>query len=169
MGMSDTIRLAGFPDDPAYLCNVKRVDPSEFPKRRHGYTGYVLHGYVVELGTLGTFFYTALEPALAFGRAARQSFGSVTTYSVEQAALRVRWNERLRRDVRTLYIGGDQLDRRPEEQDSDAERVQLRRWADHVNPHYSSWVGCWGRSCPGCTGEPWPEYAAGREFPRHVA
>jgi hypothetical protein len=93
----------------------------------------VRHGYAARIGEGLWFFFDALLPALAFGRAARMSV-QCSSYDVWRAADQVRYHPG-RGDVRTLYVTGATLDRAP------GEKEQLQRWADGIDPTSAHWHG----------------------------
>jgi hypothetical protein len=61
-------------------------------------------------------FFADLEPALVFGRAGRMSSVDIRSYGVYPAAHEVKFNDQDNRDVRTLYLHHDSIDRQPDEQ-----------------------------------------------------
>ncbi|MFL5913719.1 MAG: hypothetical protein ACJ768_24545 [Gaiellaceae bacterium] len=98
----------------------------------------VTHGYAV--GANGTggrlaqtwFFFHHLEPALAFGRAARVST-AVSGYGVYAAARKVKFSDAKGADEVFLYLIGETLDRRPDE------NAYLTRWVRGVKPGRAGW------------------------------
>lgn len=114
--------------------HVHRVD--SLPRAKHTDSHVIRRGYAVGIGgalpQLWVFF-TDLEPALVFGRAGRMSL-DVSGYGVYEAAHELRADERLGRDVQTLYVlRGQSLDRRPDEADAFA------RWVAGCDPASSHW------------------------------
>lgn len=72
-------------------------------------------------------FFADLEPALAFGRAARMACDDIASYGVFTALRVTEWSEEARCDVTTLYTTGDRLDRLPDE------KAVLKRWLAGVS------------------------------------
>ncbi|MBB6347222.1 hypothetical protein FHU36_003767 [Nonomuraea muscovyensis] len=97
----------------------------------------VRRGYGVEFGQW--FFFGALEPAIAFGRAARMSL-DCHAYGVYRAAHETLFCQIHRRDERVLLLTGDSLDRR------DGEVEVLKRFVQGVKEHpwSSHWQGVTG-------------------------
>lgn len=95
---------------------------------------HVIHrGYAVAFGQW--FFFPALEPAIAFGRAARMST-ECHSYGVYEAAAELRYCADHRRDERVLLITGHSLHR-----SSDPELDLLKRFVQGAkeNPHCPHW------------------------------
>ncbi|MFD7161115.1 hypothetical protein ACFV9C_41480 [Kribbella sp. NPDC059898] len=101
------------------------------PKLRASDSKVVTPGFAVEIHgprvPAMRVFFQDLEPALAFGRAARMACGDVNGYGVLKALRVTEWNETTRSDATTLYTTGGNLDRRPDE------HAALRRWLDGVS------------------------------------
>ena len=76
-------------------------------------------------------FFQHIEPAVAFGRAARMACDDVNGYTVLKALRLIEWNEQAGRDVTTLYTTGDRLDRLPNE------KTVLKRWLSGVSSESS--------------------------------
>ncbi|WP_426302959.1 hypothetical protein [Arthrobacter sp. R-11] len=91
-------------------------------------------GYAVNLDG-AWYFFSALEPAYAFGRAGRMSL-QVGSWTIVDAVTEVRFDGLERGDVRTLYLLKDASLR-----DHDAERDHevLRRFADGVRANSAHW------------------------------
>ena len=98
----------------------------------------VTKGFATEiLGSYGAVwaFFGDLEPALAFGRAARMSWDS-SAFGVHDAFHDKQFDANLGRDITTLLV-----DRDPAHRTRPDEREVLLRWVD----------GCWSKSsyfCP---------------------
>jgi hypothetical protein len=91
-------------------------------------------------------FFTAFEPALAFGRAARMAVDDISSYGVLQALRVIEWSESARCDVPTLYTTGDNLDRQPNE------KAALQRWLSGIDNNSSRFQSvAQRRSRPGPT------------------
>ncbi|WP_405149104.1 hypothetical protein OG589_13450 [Sphaerisporangium sp. NBC_01403] len=93
-----------------------------------------MHGYVVGMdGQLPQMwvFFEHIEPALVFGRAGRMSGYDISGYGVYEAAREVRYDERSQREVHTLYVAGESLDRR------DGEAKVFNRWVRGCDPESS--------------------------------
>lgn len=119
-----SLRAGGFLAAP-------RVD--HLPQALH-HDDHVIHrGYAVAFGQW--FFFPALEPAIAFGRAARMST-ECHWYGVYEAAAELRYCADHRRDERVLLITGHSLHR-----SSDAELDLLKRFVQGAkeNPHCPHW------------------------------
>ncbi|GAA4924428.1 hypothetical protein GCM10023334_029120 [Nonomuraea thailandensis] len=105
------------------------------PRARHTDSHRVRRGYAVGMaGTLPQMwlFFDHIEPALVCGRAARMSCFDIMGYGVYEGAQEVRFDERLRRDVRTLYVlDGDSLDRHTDE------AAAFTRWIAGCDPKSS--------------------------------
>jgi len=109
------------------------LDVDQLPRQATSDRLGVRHGYAAHIGAGLWFFFDALLPALAFGRAARMSV-QCSSYDVRRAADQVRHHAG-RGDVRTLYVTGANLDRAP------GEKQQLQRWADGIDPTSAYWHG----------------------------
>ncbi len=120
-------------DTTGYYDEVR--DTGRLPRRAHLDHRIVRHGYAAYIGGSGTatwFFFEHLEPALVFGRSARQSL-RITSYGVHPAA------EELAstpggRDRRILHVSrSERLDRR------DDERQHFLTWAGKCDPASAHW------------------------------
>ncbi|MGI5292870.1 hypothetical protein ACQEVF_57500 [Nonomuraea polychroma] len=100
------------------------------PFRRDDHT--VSRGYAVGFGHW--FFFDAIEPAIAFGRAARMSL-DCHGYGVYEAAHEVMFCRHHGTDERVLLVTGDNLDRR------DDEVELLTRFVQGVREH--PWSAHW--------------------------
>lgn len=93
-----------------------------------------LNGYAVELEGQW-FWFPAIEPAYAFGRAGRMS-AQVGSWGVVEAATETRYDASLDRDVFTLYIRtGGHIARA-----ADNDRELLGRFAAGVDSRSSHWM-----------------------------
>lgn len=92
------------------------------------------NGYAVQLESVW-FWFPAIEPAYAFGRAGRMS-AQVGSYAVIAAATEVRFDPKLDRDVRTLYLLSDGMVDRGAKND----RELLARFVDGVDSRSSHWT-----------------------------
>jgi hypothetical protein len=99
-------------DVTGYYDEVRHTD--SLPRRSHLDHRIVRHGFAAEIGGRGTelwFFFEHLEPALVFGRSARQSL-RINGYGVHPAAEEISAKPRAR-DRRILHvIRSERLDRR---------------------------------------------------------
>lgn len=97
----------------------------------------IRRGYGVGFGQW--FFFDAIEPAIAFGRAARMSL-DCHAYGVYEAAHEMLLCRIHRQDERVLLLTGDNLDRK------DGEVELLKRFAQGVKEHpwSSHWRGVTG-------------------------
>jgi len=113
------------------------VDCDVLPRRLSREDHIVRHGYGVGFGRW--FFFEALEPALAFGRAARMSV-DCQGYGVYAAAHEILFCDRHNADERVLLLTGDNLDRRDDEVEI------LKRFVQGVKEHpwSSHWYGLTG-------------------------
>lgn len=95
------------------------------------------------------FFFDALEPALAFGRAARMS-ADCHGYGVYAAAVEIMFCGRHRTDERVLLLTGDNLERRDDEVEA------LKRFVQGVKEHpwSSHWRGLTGHITDYNNGQP---------------
>jgi len=111
-------------------------DAGRLPRRVRSDRRVVEHGYAAEIGGMGTstwFFFGHLEPALVFGRAARQS-GRITSYGVHPAAEEWRWDSPAGPERKILHVvRSERLDRRGDE------REHITRWADRCDPCSAHW------------------------------
>ncbi|BBA99247.1 hypothetical protein RVR_5786 [Actinacidiphila reveromycinica] len=115
--------------DPAGLYHVDRL-----PAEMHSDGRIVEHGYSVHLGGFPRFFFTAIEPALTFGRAARMS-RNVHDYAVVAAAEVRQYCPAHGDEVVHVATGAPPLDRQPGEQ------AVFARFAANVRADSSSWHG----------------------------
>lgn len=119
-------------DDTNYYAVVKC---SDLPRKRHREDHVIRRGAAVGFGRW--FFFTAREPALAFGRAARMSLDCTSGYGVYAAAQEIKFCERHHKDefVLLVDIEGGHLDRQDDEVDD------LKRFVQAVkeNPWSSMW------------------------------
>jgi hypothetical protein len=74
-------------------------------------------------------FFGHLEPAVAFGRAGRQSGTDITSYGVYEAAHELLYDDSLGRDVAILHI-----DLAADLRDHQAERPVLESWLRGTRP-----------------------------------
>lgn len=94
----------------------------------------ITRGYAVGVGQW--FFFPGIEPALAFGRAARMSF-DCSAYGVYEAAHELQFCYRHNVDERVLLLAGDNLDRKPGEVEHLKRFVQGVKeapWSAHWHP-----------------------------------
>lgn len=92
-----------------------------------------LNGYAVELQG-EWFWFPAIEPAYAFGRAGRMS-AQVGSWAVYEAATEARWDDRLARDVFSLYFVGASI----VSGDPATDRQLLAAFVSGVDPRSSHW------------------------------
>lgn len=121
------------------------VTVDALPRRVYRDHLHIAHGYAAGIGAW--YFFPALEPALAFGRAARMSV-DCSGYGVYAAALEVA-HCLAHGDERVLLVTGMfgvSLDRRPGEAD------HLARFAESVRQHPDS--SHWHEVTASRTGEP---------------
>lgn len=90
------------------------------------------NGYAVALED-EWFWFPAIEPAYAFGRAGRMS-AQVGSWGLFEAATEARWSDGLRRDVLTLYVRCSGAPR-----DVETDRRLLTAFVDGVDPCSSYW------------------------------
>ncbi|MEV6925574.1 hypothetical protein AB0M46_13890 [Dactylosporangium sp. NPDC051485] len=89
------------------------VEIDTLPRALHRNDHVVARGYAVGFGQW--FFFPAIEPALAFGRAARMS-AECSAYGVYEAARELKFCEHHQQDELVLLIKkGDSLDRKADE------------------------------------------------------
>lgn len=105
------------------------VEVDALPQELHRDDHVVHHGYAVGIGQW--FFFPAIEPALAFGRAARMSL-DCPAYGVHKAAREILFCERHGEDEVVLLLTGDRVDRK------DGEVQLLRRFVQGVEEHPKS-------------------------------
>ncbi|MEV5768732.1 hypothetical protein AB0L34_29775 [Micromonospora sp. NPDC052213] len=94
----------------------------------------VTRGYAVGFGQW--FFFPAIEPALAFGRAARMSV-DCPAYGVYEAARELQFCHRHGVDERVLLLTGESVDRRPGEVEHlkrFVQGVKENAWSAHWHP-----------------------------------
>lgn len=92
-----------------------------------------LNGYAVDLEG-HWFWFPAVEPAYAFGRAGRMS-AQVGSWGIVEAATEARYDHSLDRDVFTLYIRkGGYVSR-----DADNDRELIIRFAAGIDSRSSHW------------------------------
>ncbi|MEI7030700.1 hypothetical protein [Streptomyces pratensis] len=114
--------------------HIHTVD--RLPRTRYTDEHIVRRGYAVDIaGHPGAglprswVFFTDLEPAVVFGRAARMSSYDISHYGVSEAARENRWSERAHTDVATLCIKrGSHL------RDHATELRLLKRWVQGCRP-----------------------------------
>lgn len=109
------------------------VEVDALPRALHHDDHVVLRGYAVGIGQW--FFFPAIEPALAFGRAARMSL-DCSAYGVFEAAREILFCDRHDEDevvlLLLLLLTGDRVDRK------DGEVALLRRFVQGVEEHPKS-------------------------------
>lgn len=118
------------------------------PDALHHDDHVVARGYAVGFGHW--FFFPAIEPALAFGRAARMS-AECSAYGVYEAARELQFCDEHQQDEYLLLIkNGDSLDRKPGEFDllkrfvqGVKERPRSARWQESTG--YLTEIGSNGR------------------------
>lgn len=103
----------------------------ELPRAGHNDYWSLEHGYVVDLGRGGVFFFRALTPALVFGRAGRMS-PNITGYGVMQGAEET-LHCRQHGDETVLLHVWPGLDRQP------GERAVFEEFAAKVRPESAHW------------------------------
>lgn len=109
------------------------VEVPTLPRELHRDDHTVARGYAVGFGQW--FFFSAIEPAMAFGRAARMS-ADCSAYGVYEAARELQFCEHHQQDELVLLItNGDSLDRKPGEVDL------LKRFVQGVKEH--PWSAHW--------------------------
>ncbi|BCJ65070.1 hypothetical protein [Polymorphospora rubra] len=108
------------------------IDCLELPRQSNREDRIITHGYAVGFGQW--FFFDALEPALAFGRAARMST-DCRGYGVYRAAHETVFCDEHQADERVLHLTGVSLDRKPDEVEP------LKRFVQAVkeNPWSAHW------------------------------
>lgn len=117
-------------DDTNYYAVIRC---SELPNERAREDHVIKRGAAVGFGRW--FFFTAKEPALAFGRAARMSLDCTDGYGVYAAAHEIRFCDLHRKDEFVLLVSGANLDRRPDEVED------LKRFVQGVKEH--PWSSMW--------------------------
>jgi hypothetical protein len=102
-------------DTADYYAEVRHTD--HLPRRSHLDHRIIREGFAAEIGGVGTelwFFFEHLEPALVFGRSARQSL-RINGYGVHPAAEEIS-SKPGGRDRRILHVArSERLDRRADE------------------------------------------------------
>lgn len=112
------------------------VEVDSLPKATTSTGRLCTRGYLVTLDD-EPFFFEALEPAYAFGRAGRMS-AQVHSWGLNPAAFESRFDRDLGGDVRTFYVLGGQNTRMeifPEQ-----DRATLTAFANGADPSSSHWV-----------------------------
>lgn len=102
------------------------------PNETHSDTHIVEHGYAVDF--VPWMFFWTIEPAIAFGRAARMS-PDCSRYGVFRAALERQHCPEHHADEIALYVAGPNLDRRDDEVEI------LKRFVQSVKEH--PWSSHW--------------------------
>jgi hypothetical protein len=102
-----------------------------FPRRKHQHGWVIDHGYAVQHDDGEWFYFLAIEPALAYGRAGRMSV-DISSYGVHKAAREIRWDERRGIDILRLHVG-ENIDRGPDEMN------HLHAWVKGINAKSSHW------------------------------
>ena len=92
------------------------------------------NGWAVELED-DWFWFPAIEPAYVFGRAGRMS-AQVGSWALCEAATEARWDDKLERDVLSLYF----LDGSVVSRDPVTDRRLLAGFASEVDPNSSHWI-----------------------------
>jgi hypothetical protein len=100
------------------------------PRSRHEDDHIVREGYAVHLGEWWWFF-SYLEPALAFGRAGRASL-EVHSYGVGRAVFEIRHIAGARQQ-KVLWVSSEGLDREPDE------RARLMAWVEGIKAGSAGW------------------------------
>jgi hypothetical protein len=130
-------------DDTPYFAVVECLD---LPSERYDPDHVIRRGAAVEIGRW--FFFTAREPALAFGRAARMSL-DCHSYGVYTAARESKYCERHDIDEIVLLVNTAKgnIDRKSDEADDLERFVQaVREWPDSSSWHEPT--PSWARSEP---------------------
>lgn len=112
--------------------HIHRARAGQLPHAARTDSHQVTRGYAVGMsGRLpqAWVFFDHLEPAVAFGRAGRQSGMDIASYGVYEAAHELLYDDDLVRDVSILHI-----DLEADLRDHQSERPILERWLRGTHP-----------------------------------
>ncbi|MBB4702281.1 hypothetical protein [Sphaerisporangium siamense] len=116
----DDRRIVG--NNPPKYDHINLAQAGTLPLARDTRAHVVERGYVVGMrggGLRQTWvFFKDLEPALIFGRTGRMSAGDITGYGVYEAARETRYDKILGKEMTTLHMAGESLDRRKNEREA---------------------------------------------------
>ncbi|WP_168916535.1 hypothetical protein [Microcella flavibacter] len=117
---------------PNHYESVTEVE--QLPRPVHSPSHVRENGHAVLLGEQW-FWFSKLEPAYVFARAARMASG-IGDMCIKEAATEVKFSERLGRDVFALYtLAGSGVDQSPE-----CDRDLVSRFVAGLNPRSVSWT-----------------------------